>query len=1700
MKSDPYERMKARMTDRLVLFMVGMVLMTGMAWSQNITETQWYFGNSSQNLVFDLNGRGSVVENNQATPFGQGGSAVITDQFDGSLLFYSDGNQVFDGTRTLISSGLNGDPTLNVPVVTAPVSGNMGEYYLFTNSGTDIEVSIADANTNAITSLNQVVSSGLTNPAEGMIVIPLGDGVTFWLITQDASTFNYQVTLLDGGGIGATTTYNFIADAPNAAAAHFSFNQDSSKIAVAPQTANRNIRILDFDVTTGVLSFDRVIQNTGYDDGQGESVYDLEWSNDGSKLYISRYGSAGTEGNIYQYDFADAASLVTSILPSPLFRSYGLQTGLDGRIYHLYQETGGAPFLLGRINEPDSLVANVAYEPQVFTDDFNGRQFPAFADGYLFTFNELNFTYLDSCQNDQTKFFPIVDPVPHQYFWGLGDGTQVNSVAPIHTYDSPGTFNVTLRATINGISQAITQPVTIGSNSTVANLGNDTTICINEILILDAGDGGSSYLWSTGGTGRRISVDTAGTYWVEKIGPEGCPAYDEIVVSEYGVNRTVNNQWYFGQMAGIDFTDGASAITDENMMSSAEGCASISDTDGNLLFYTNGSTVWNKDHLVMQNGTDIGGDETANQSAIIMPFSGETTMFYIFTTEEVPGDGEYQFKVSVVDMKADSARGRVALKGIAMNNSGTEKISATSVNGPGWVMTHEAGSNVFRTNFVGPDGILENVFSPIGEVHDESDPLQASGAVKFSNGARYIAAALPRSTGSFVELFDFDQGTGEVSNSRLIDLAEPDPVYGVEFSSDLSKVYLTTLSAANSKLIQLDLDSIDAPTAEADITSSKFDGYPTGANYGTLQTGPDGVMYMAVDGSTTLGTLNAPNVNDAGASFDPAGFDLLTRTSGLGLPNFGQEQNSTRQEPGIVIDLGCYGQPTRFSATGRDSSIEIYTWFFGDGTVLQGQDTVHTYAAPGTYTVQLLLSNRCDQDTSMTRQVVISALPETPQVPLDTTICDQPITLSAWPVDRAGYSYFWSTGDTTRTIQVAQPSIIRVYMTDPNGCRSEEVFSFVADGRPEVDLGYPSGAAVFCQDDSPPDLNAGNPGASYEWAIDGAPVGNNITLPIDTSTPGQFLYTVAVTDPLTMCIGRDTVDITVLPLPDVTFTPTPTGGCGLDDGAIQLDFNVSGNYDYQLQGPTPRGPINVDGPTTVNETLLAPGNYTAVVTNTVTGCVLNEIVQVEDPTANLTLGTTGNCDGQVELTINYVGNYFYDVYQDGTIVLTNSSGTGVTVVPTLFDPGTLDVEVRDNPPNCVETETVTVAAGPEPAFTFDAFQEICGTSGNVFVVDGSAGLATYNWTGPGIVGVTTGVSVEVDQSGIYQVTASQAGFCDRVEDIEVTLNDAHDLLAEATGDPCDGEIRLSVTVSNGTGPYSYLWNTGEQTQAFTTDQSGTYSVVVRDQSTNCEVTSNSIDVTVEELLEVQISATPNCNDGSRIFLEAITTFTDGVTYQWEGPSGPINSGSSTISASQEGDYTVTVTNPEGTCTSTDTFTAIITPITDEDLLLPSNTEFCSVNSSDPGVLLDPGAFNTYEWTRIPDPTVISTDRTLYVTQRGTYRVVLYNGFTCTTDQVVVRNDCSPEIIAPTAFSPNGDGLNDTFSVIPNPEVLDFKIVIHNRWGEPLFKADDMTFEWDGKLGGKLLPPGTYTYIMTFSSTVDTSIGEQEQYGAVVLVR
>ena len=85
--------------------------------------------------------------------------------------------------------------------------------------------------------------------------------------------------------------------------------------------------------------------------------------------------------------------------------------------------------------------------------------------------------------------------------------------------------------------------------------------------------------------------------------------------------------WYFGHGAGIDFDSGSPVPIIDGQLNTEEGCASISDENGDLLFYTDGTTVYNKSHSPMVNGTYLLGDSSATQSSIILKKPNSTIVY-----------------------------------------------------------------------------------------------------------------------------------------------------------------------------------------------------------------------------------------------------------------------------------------------------------------------------------------------------------------------------------------------------------------------------------------------------------------------------------------------------------------------------------------------------------------------------------------------------------------------------------------------------------------------------------------------------------------------------------------------------------------------------------------------------------------------------------------------------------------------------------------------------------------------------------------------------------------------------------------------------------------------------------------------------------------------------------------------------------------
>jgi large repetitive protein len=135
--------------------------------------------------------------------------------------------------------------------------------------------------------------------------------------------------------------------------------------------------------------------------------------------------------------------------------------------------------------------------------------------------------------------------------------------------------------------------------------------------------------------------------------------------------------WYFGWNAGLDFNSGSPVALTDGQLSQMEGCATISDSGGNLLFYTNGIEIYNAQHEIMQDGTGLLGSQSSSQSAIIVPSPGSLTRYYVVAVDAEGGANGLTY--SVVDMSLDGGLGGVIIpeKNIQLEPLVGEKVTAT---------------------------------------------------------------------------------------------------------------------------------------------------------------------------------------------------------------------------------------------------------------------------------------------------------------------------------------------------------------------------------------------------------------------------------------------------------------------------------------------------------------------------------------------------------------------------------------------------------------------------------------------------------------------------------------------------------------------------------------------------------------------------------------------------------------------------------------------------------------------------------------------------------------------------------------------------------------------------------------------------------------------------------------------------------------
>ncbi|TVR82291.1 MAG: hypothetical protein EA412_01680 [Chitinophagaceae bacterium] len=359
-------------------------------------------------------------------------------------------------------------------------------------------------------------------------------------------------------------------------------------------------------------------------------------------------------------------------------------------------------------------------------------------------------------------------------------------------------------------------------------------------------------------------------------------------------------------------------------------------------------------------------------------------------------------------------------------------------------------------------------------------------------------------------------------------------------------------------------------------------------------------------------------------------------------------------------------------------------------------------------------------------------------------------------------------------------------------------------------------------------------------------------------------------------------------------------------------------------------------------------------------------------------------------------------------------------------------------------------------------------------------------------------------SGVYTFTIEDVNGCLATDSIEVIEPDVLTLNVTANDLNCfnDNSGAISINASGGTDPLSYSIDDGltyHQDSTFDSLSAGIYIISVMDENA-CEV-NDTIELLEPQMLTLDVDVTNVLCYGENTG-EIVASPSGGVgefTYDW---SPELSNDSLQINLAA-GTYNLTITDENG-CEETAEILVMEPVPVSIDIEIDPNTNILG-NTVDAGtevpfvtnVITDAGP-GTYTW--LPQDILSCTDCSdpIAFPEEDTEFIVLYtdeNGCTAT-DTFALEVVIQGSVYIPNAFSPNGDGVNDVFEVY-GVGITDLTLRIFNRWGDMIFKSEDVNAAWDGTYNGRDMTPGVYIYM----ATVILQDGRSERfYGSVTLVR
>lgn len=874
-----------------------------------------------------------------------------------------------------------------------------------------------------------------------------------------------------------------------------------------------------------------------------------------------------------------------------------------------------------------------------------------------------------------------------------------------------------------------------------------------------------------------------------------------------------------------------------------------------------------------------------------------------------------------------------------------------------------------------------------------------------------------------------------------------------------------------------------------------------------------------------------PNRQTLNASYTPTAGELATGMIQLILSNTNTLGCPTDYDTIAIRLLDMPNPVLNGPATVCETETSVYwltasgpytpSWSVTGGTIINNAGNAITVlwntSGGGTVTVTESNQNLCVQSASM--NIVIQPKPN-PVIFAGSSVCAWSQSTASVLTPQPNTTYTWTvTGGTINGNNTGSNISINwqnygtgsIYVSAVNsqGCIKDTSITVTILANPQITM---AGSSSSCQSQTGIYQATYISGAQYAWTVTGgtAPSYTGNSLSVTWNQPGPGSVTLQVTNP-NGCDTTLSMNVTVnqKALPVIS---------GLNNSCIKvpqtyvaLNAQPGSTYLWNVTGGTIQGSPN-------NDTIIVNWN------------------NIGNSTVSLKQTTAGGCDSTAYLTVAIAPVPIPQLYGDPSVCqfevvsyrapqlpgynyrvnIVNGqmvSHTNDTLTVNWIQDGTGTIQYTvEYPDGCDSTINFTVQVGRKPNPQISGPSTLCeGQSGSYLTSSLTGSFLYWNISNgvPFIAGNGTNATVVFTIAGTAQIQLTEITSLSCSTTIQMpvqVLARPHPVLSGSpTGCLGAAAYRYSTGVTNGLhqwsvtgGNYQLIGN--DIDVYWSTPGQHTVSVSVLNPATGC-------DSTVSMIVNVDSLATPVISTGSMTACAPIEIqFTgnqilQGYSFSWDFGNGTNSFAANPLMVYNDpGTYNITLiaTNATG-CADTAYSTLQIFPAPVSSFTATVNT---SINLYDPNYFtlqnLSTNAIS-YLWDFGNGDTSWFFEPYYTYPTYGNYPITLIveNNYGCKDTSVQYVEIKLPELLhIPNAFTPNHDGKNDNWFV-KGENITDLTVTIFNRWGQPIYKADNPYFEWDGTYAGKNVEGGVYVYQLKAHGLHGKSF---EKTGTLTLVR